>query len=287
MIKPLRGFKSLPLRPHIDLIGRVRLLIMSNSSQPLALSSLEAIIENLGSNPAVFLDYDGTLAAIVDDPVEAHIDEEVRRALLLLSRSMPVGVISGRALDDVKSMVSLDGLIYGGSHGFEIETADGERLRPPDVGDSLAQLQQADHMLKERSAGLNGIFIEAKPYAIAVHTRRAESQEVRRAAGELAREVAARFDHLVIRGGKEIHELRPAMDWDKGAALIHLLETLPDVHVPLYIGDDETDEDAFRAAESRSGVGIIVAPAPTNSSASYRLRDHEEVREFLETLSAR
>ena len=259
---------------------------MSNSSQPLALSSLEAIIEIVGSNPVVFLDYDGTLAAIVDDPAEAHIGEEVRRALSFLSQSMPVGVISGRALEDVKSMVSLDGLIYGGSHGFEIETADGDRLRPPDVGDAVAQLQQAEQLLKERSSGLNGVFVEAKPYAIAVHTRRAESQEVRRAAGELAEDVAGRFDHLVIRGGKEIHELRPAMDWDKGAALIHLLDTLPDVHVPLYIGDDETDEDAFRAADSRAGVGIIVAPAPTNTSASYRLRDHEEVRKFLEALGA-
>lgn len=262
-------------------------IAMPDSPLPSAVPAIDRILERLGPHPAVFLDYDGTLTDIVGEPSQARIGEEERAVLRQLSGLVPVGVISGRALDDVRAIVAVDGLSYSGSHGFEIETIDGRRMSRPEAADAVPQLQAAGEFLTDEVADLGGVVVEVKPYAIAVHTRLAESDSMREAAADLVRETAARFDQLSLRGGKEIHELRPAMDWDKGAALTQLVGFLPAGHVPLYVGDDETDEDGFLAAERLSGVGIIVGSPPLDTAASYQLKEPDEVLRFLQALTAR
>ena len=250
-----------------------------------AMEAIGVILEQLAGDPAIFLDYDGTLTAIVDDPAEANIGDEERSILKEVAKAAPLAIVSGRGLDDVKSHVGLEGLVYSGSHGFEIENAEGERSEKDEAADAVPELDEAEALLMEGSADLSGVMIERKPYAIAVHTRRAGSDEAREKAGELARDVAGRFGHLVLRGGKEIHELRPAFDWDKGSAIRQLLQLLPGDPVPLYIGDDETDEDAFRALRPLGGIGILVGTASgAETWADYTLRDPREVLEFLATI---
>lgn len=102
-------------------------------------------------------------------------------------------------------------------------------------------------------------------------------------------EVAQGHRQLRTIAGKKVHELQPDIDWDKGKALLWLLETLgldPQEALPLYIGDDLTDEDAFRAVEQR-GAGIIVTEQPRPTAARYALKDPAEVERFLRELSAR
>jgi trehalose 6-phosphate phosphatase len=247
-----------------------------------AMGATELIIEQLAGNPAIFLDYDGTLTPIVDDPAEANIGDDERSILRRVARSAPLAIVSGRGLDDVKSHVAVEGLFYSGSHGFEIESTEGERSEKEEAAEAVPELDQAEAQLIEGAQDLPGVMIERKPYAIAVHTRRAESDQARKQAGELARDVVGRFDHLVLRGGKEIHELRPAFDWDKGSAIRQLLQLLAGDPVPLYIGDDETDEDAFRALRRLGGIGILVGTASAAETwADYTLRDPGEVLEFL------
>ncbi len=251
-----------------------------------ALGAMDHVIKALDGRPAVFLDYDGTLTPIVDDPAEATISEPERAVLRRLSEVAPVAIVSGRGLDDVKSLVQVSGLTYSGSHGFEIEMPDGSRSEQEAAADAVSQLDDAESTLIAGSAELLGVMIERKPYAIAVHTRRAETQEAREAAGELAEEVVGRFDRLVLRGGKEIHELRPALDWDKGAALKQLLELVEQNPVPLYIGDDETDEDGFLAVRTLSGVGIRVGGAPGPETwADYVLNEPADVLIMLSSLA--
>lgn len=253
---------------------------------PQATQSFDEIVDRLGGKPAVFLDYDGTLTPIVDDPGAADIGETERMVLSDLAEVVPVAIVSGRGLDDVKSHVVVDGLTYSGSHGFEIEMPDGERVDQEEAGDAVPELDQAEDLLREGAGGLTGIVIERKPYAIAVHTRRAKSEEARAAAGDLARDIASRFDGLVLRGGKEIHELRPAIDWDKGAALSHLRSLLPGDPIPLYIGDDETDEDGFYAVRREKGMGILVGKARGGETwADFTLFDPAEAIEFLSRLA--
>lgn len=249
-----------------------------------ALDSLETI-ESILDRPAIFLDYDGTLTPIVDDPELADIGEEERAVLRKLTETLPVAVISGRGLDDLMSHVRVDGLIYSGSHGFEIEMADGERFEKEDIGEAADDLDNAEKRLQPEVKDLDGVFIERKPYAIAVHTRRAASGEIREAAIRLAEETAAGLDHLVIRGGKEIVELRPAVDWDKGAALGHLLDVMGGSPTPMYIGDDDTDEDAFRAVRQFSGVGVLVGEsAGADTWADFRLSGPDQTYELLTRL---
>jgi len=248
--------------------------------------SLGAITDRLGPTPGIFLDYDGSLTPIMDDPASATLGPEGREILTRLVGVAPVAVISGRGLDDVRSHVSVEGITYSGSHGFEIMSADGFIFEQPDVRAVVPQLDEAEKSLLDEVHGLPGVTIERKPFAIAVHTRRAETEEARSGAHELAERVGSDHPNLVLRGGKEVIELRPAIDWDKGRAVAHLLEMLPEGAVPLYIGDDETDEDAFAEVRRSFGVGILVGNARgADTWAKYTLTGTEETLRFLSRLT--
>lgn len=252
---------------------------------PSALDAQEVIRTRLGDRPAIFLDYDGTLTPIVDDPAAANIGDPERTVLRRLAGRSPLAVISGRGLDDVKGHVGVDGITYSGSHGFEIERADGQRFHQEEVATVVPELGGAETALLAEVDGLPGVMIERKPYAIAVHTRRARDDETRAKAKELAERVGSKHPDLVVRAGKEIFELRPALDWDKGAALAHLLELIPGSPVPMYIGDDDTDEDAFAVVRRRSGIGILVGDARgAETWAGFTLDNPGETIEFLAKL---
>ncbi|MFN2355438.1 MAG: trehalose-phosphatase [Desulfopila sp.] len=240
--------------------------------------------------PAIFLDYDGTLTPIVDDPAEARLDEKTREVLQRLAKHMFVAVISGRSLADVQQMVDLEELAYAGSHGFEISSGigyfDDDRRRQ----EYLSILQQAEDDLIDTTRDLPGVRIERKPYAIAVHYRQVKEQVKKQVIAEvesLVDSLVERFAELAKSSGKEIFELRPAVDWHKGKALQAMLDQF---HIdcsritPLYIGDDTTDEDAFRSIGDR-GIGILVSEEPRRTNARYILRDSSEVTIFLEKLA--
>lgn len=232
--------------------------------------------------PAVFLDYDGVLSPIVEHPEDAVLAPETRRALVRLADRCPVAIVSGRDLADVRGMVDVDGLVYAGSHGWDIAGLDvqaeprGERYLPA--------LEAAQRELIARLDGVPGARVERKRYAIAVHFRQVDDADVD-GLERATRAVAADHPELRVTGGKRIFELRPDLEWNKGTAVTWLLEQLAlgDDAVPIYVGDDETDEDAFRALAG-SGIGVIVGPE-VPSAASYRLDDTDEARQFLEWLA--
>jgi alpha,alpha-trehalase len=237
--------------------------------------------------PALFLDYDGTLTPIVERPEEARLTEAMRGSLRAAAAAMPVAIISGRDRADVRELVGLDELIYAGSHGFDIRGPDIE-LELPEGVDALEDLAQAADQLRQRLSNIDGAQVERKRFAIAVHYRRVADADVERVEQAVAT-TAQGLPALRRTGGKKIFELRPDIDWDKGRAVRWLLGQLgldgPDV-LPLYIGDDDTDEDAFRALAERGGIGILVAAAAQPSVAAFRLPDTEAVRALLDHLTA-
>jgi alpha,alpha-trehalase len=236
--------------------------------------------------PALFLDYDGTLTPIVERPEDATLQEATRGALRAAAAVMPVAVISGRDLDDVRALVGLQDLVYAGSHGFDIRGPE-LRMELPEALDALDDLARADEKLQARLADVDGAQVERKRFAIAVHFRRVADADVERVAQAVA-DTAEALPALRRTGGKKVFELRPAIDWDKGRALHWLLGQLdldgPDV-LPIYVGDDETDEDAFRALAERGGIGILVAEAPRPSAATFRLPDTDAVRGLITYLT--
>lgn len=236
-----------------------------------------------GRKPALFLDYDGTLTPIVDRPDQALLPEATRAAVDRLARLCPVAVVSGRDLDDVGAMVGLDGLVYAGSHGFDIR---GPGVRTQIGLEYVPALRRAADSLEKGLAHIAGALVERKRFAVSVHTRLVAAG-LKPAVADTVRAVAAAEPELRITGGKEILELRPDLPWDKGRAVLALLDLLGPSEVgtmPVYIGDDETDEDAFRALRGR-GIGIRVTDHPAGTAAQWSLSDPDEVRLFLDRLA--
>ncbi|MBB3263571.1 trehalose 6-phosphate phosphatase [Azospirillum sp. OGB3] len=260
----------------------------STAGKPSALVRFDAFAAMLGARrPAVFLDYDGTLTPIVERPDLAVLDDPVRAVIRRLAGLCPVAVVSGRDLEDVARHVGIGDLIYAGSHGFDIR---GPGLRTQIGEEYLGDLDAAEAELLRRLDGVEGALVERKRFAIAIHTRRvAPDRKV--SVGDAVRDVAGAFPALRVTGGKEIHELRPNVPWDKGKAVLSLLDTLGlagQETLPLYLGDDETDEDAFRALAGRGegrGVGIRVMDPPAPSAAAWSLKDPAEAGAFLDRLA--
>ena len=262
---------------------------MSSQSGNPALQPIDMLIHEMGSHPALFLDYDGTLAAIQDRPEQARLDDRVRRTLQQLVQRFPVAIVSGRERTDVEDLVGLPELIYAGSHGLDI-AGPGVRWDAPDAGHLLPTLERAHEWLINQTASLDGIVVERKRYAVALHYRLADAQAVR-AAQEVVERAAAELNGLLLAGGKKVWELRPDIDWDKGRAIEWLCGQLrrsePDAYRPVFIGDDETDEDGFRAVAGLGGVGILVAAGQRSSAARFRLPGVAAVADVLSALARR
>jgi alpha,alpha-trehalase len=203
-----------------------------------------------------------------------------------LATRCPTAIVSGRDLDDVRSMVGIDGLWYAGSHGFDLLAPDGQRNAYEGGRDALPALDEAAAELEDAIGEIAEAWVERKRYAIAVHYRQTPDELVPRLEA-IVRDVADRHDTLRMTGGKRIFELRPDIDWDKGRALDRILRIVaPDEQntVPIYLGDDETDEDAFREVRER-GWGIVVGAGDRPTAAHSRLRDTDEVTQFLSKLA--
>lgn len=260
---------------------------------PSALAALDRLREEIGSRrPAFFLDYDGTLTPIVERPEDALLPGATREVLRRLAARYPVVVVSGRGREDVARLVDLPELAYAGSHGFDIEgpAGDGAALRYRPAEDAEPLVAAATRALEAELAGVPGAQVEPKRYSVAVHYRRVAPERTAEVEAAVDRELAGR-PGLRKTHGKKVFELRPDLDWDKGRAVSWLLRALgldrPEV-APVYVGDDVTDEDAFRALRRQGvsgrpgGLGVLVAEEPRETAARYRLRDPEEVRRFLE-----
>jgi trehalose 6-phosphate phosphatase len=250
-----------------------------------------AVLDRLlgAASPAVFLDYDGVLAEIAETPAAAVLTAQRRAAVIALASRHPVVIVSGRDLADVRAMVGIDGLIYAGSHGFDVAAPGG--LRAEHGAEAfLPALDDAERRLRARLQDIPGAWVERKRFAVTAHYRQVAPADIDRVTDAFSG-VATASPRLRATSGKKVYELRPALDWDKGRAVRWLIGALgldqPGV-VSVYIGDDETDEDAFVAlAEEGEGLGVIVGDHGLLTAATARLRDPDEARVLLERLACR
>lgn len=264
------------------------LVIKKLSSRPLVRDrELELQRRLSGKVPMVFLDYDGTLTPIVEDYTKALLSADMRAALAELGKRCTVAIVSGRDLGLLRRLVQLDSLYYAGSHGFEVSGPSGWHDRLEKGIAFLPQLDAAETQLRQRLGGIAGHAVERKRFAIAVHYRRAAAADCTRIEAVVDR-VLCEHQELRKGYGKKVFELRPDLDWDKGRAVLWLFDRLRPRHtdaVALYVGDDITDEDAFRALAD-NGLNFVVRGAEDRpTAADYALADTADVKRLLEFLT--
>jgi len=252
------------------------------------LKSWDSIAGTWGDKSIIlFLDYDGTLAPIAQSPAQAILSHENKELIERLVKTLlfQVVIISGRSLGDLKQMVGIKGPIYIGNHGWEIEGSSMhfESLIPVQVSSMMNRIK---YELITQLSDIQGAFVEDKGVTVSVHYR-----SVARDKEPLVRRI---FDYICmpyrrqnmvkVHAGKKVLELRPPVEWDKGKAALWLLRKQEILKgkgnvLPIYIGDDNTDEDAFAALKNK-GITVFVG-APRFSAAQYCLAGPQEVTEFL------
>ncbi|KAG1354489.1 putative Trehalose-phosphate phosphatase A [Cocos nucifera] len=276
---------------------------------PSALNALEQITACAkGKKIALFLDYDGTLSPIVDNPEHAYMPSAMRTAVKNVAKYFPTAIISGRSRDKVYEFVGLTELHYAGSHGMDImgpvreSESIGDHpncIRSTDkqgkevnlfqpAGEFLPMIDEVFRSLVENVKDIRGAKVENNKFCVSVHYRLVDEKSWP-AVAHCVCDVLKDYPRLRLTRGRKVLEIRPVIDWDKGKAVEFLLESLGVNHcndaLPIYIGDDRTDEDAFKVLMERNrGYGILVSSVPKESNALYSLRDPSEVMEFLNSL---
>ncbi|XP_074281711.1 putative trehalose-phosphate phosphatase D [Silene latifolia] len=265
---------------------------------PSAMKSFEEIMSIAeGKKIVVFLDYDGTLSPIVEDPELAFMSDTMRSAVREVASYFPTAIISGRSRNKVYDFVQLDNVYYAGSHGMDIMTRrqkSGDRKGNEAIifqpaKEFLPEIQKIYKELEEEVKEIEGVTVEDNRFCISVHFRRANEKDYP-LVEERVEVVLARHSRFRLTRGRKVLEIRPCISWNKGNAVEYLLETLGlsesnDV-VPIYIGDDTTDEDAFKVIHNRGhGFPILVSKKPKETKASYSLHDPSQVLLFLVRLA--
>ncbi|QHN99854.1 Trehalose-phosphate phosphatase A [Arachis hypogaea] len=311
---------------------------------PSALTSFEQITNYAkGKRIALFLDYDGTLSPIVDNPDCAFMSDNMRDAVKKVAEYFPTAIISGRSRDKVYEFIGLTELYYAGSHGMDIigpvrqavpDNHPNCTIRSTDkqgkevnlfqpAAEFLPLIDEVFESLVESTKDIKGAKVENNKFCVSVHYRNVDDKSWD-LVGQIVHDILKGYPRLRLTHGRKVYlsesfyscfggfncdgslawsfpcrnlcftifqvlEVRPVIDWDKGKAVTFLLESLGlsncDDVLPIYIGDDRTDEDAFKVLrEGNKGYGILVSSAPKESNAVYSLRDPSEVMEFLKSL---
>lgn len=233
-------------------------------------------------------DYDGTLVPIAERPENTVLPDRVKKLLQALANNKgnTLGIISGRPLDQIKAEVGIDGIFYAGNHGLEAD-GPGMRFVHPDAESVRPLIQDIAEELSQKLSQIDGVIIEDKGLSLGLHYRLVKDAEVdtvldifHRVAVPLCIDGRAKISF-----GKKVCEVRPPVDWDKGSIVSYILEksraSLGGDILPVYLGDDSTDEDSFMAVAGAAGVSIFVGSDNPLSIADYFLNSPLEVERLL------
>ncbi len=253
------------------------------------LSAWSEVARQLGSarHILLLLDYDGTLTPIAERPELANLSEGTKQLLEALAQQqrLTLAIVSGRALAELKGKVGISNIVYAGNHGLEIEGA-GVSFINPAAQESRPLLRQIHGELSQALGAIKGVLLEDKGLTLSVHYRRVAESKIKEVKNIFERVTgdAARLGRIGITSGKKVYEVRPAVAWDKGK-VVEMLMGKESETLPIYLGDDLTDEDGFRAVEHYGGgISVFVGERDHPTLARYFLESPDEVAKFLSLL---
>ena len=234
---------------------------------------------------ALFLDFDGTLVPIQKDPAQCFLPEKIRDQLKSLTRSdhCYLSVLSGRSLSDIKKRVGIRRIYYGGNHGLDISGPNIKYTHPKVI---LAKpiMDIAKRNLRKEIDDIDGAWLEDKKYTLSLHFRSVKKEDIFFAKRIFYKTVAELLDKkpLAVVKGKKVLELVPNVSWDKGSAALWILKELKVKCLTIYIGDDQTDENAFKALHKK-GINIRVGKSK-KTLADYYLKGYWEISRLLKQM---
>lgn len=236
-----------------------------------------------GKEKAVFFfDYDGTLTPIVEQPDLAKISPEMKEIIRQLSLKYKLAIVSGRGRRNLQTLVDIPGIFYAGDHGLDIIGPDISMIHPK-VKKFLPLIQNISKSLDKSLSHIPGVIVEKKKMSVAIHYRQVSKEDLPGLKLPLKKILKENRENIRLLTGKKVVEFLPNIEWNKGKAVLWILNTLGldwSEHKIFYLGDDTTDEDAFRILRTR-GTSILIAEKAEKSAADFRLSSPEEVKCWL------
>jgi trehalose 6-phosphate phosphatase len=231
---------------------------------------------------AIFLDYDGTLTPIRKKPEQARLSVNALKTLQTMRRlpGVDVAVVTGRSMPDIRARIPLRGITIAANHGLQIKR-DGSVWVHPGTKVRRMALLRVTRAIKRFIPFYPGVQFESKGFTLSIHYRNAAPGVAGRLKRSVTDAVSAEGPLFRLAEGKKVIEVRPSLRWGKGDAVMKILREgrRNRLILPLYFGDDRTDEDAFRALSSR-GITIRVG-ADGSTEARYYVRNTGAVVKIL------
>lgn len=230
----------------------------------------------------LFLDFDGTLTPIRDNPGDCFLSAKVKGELEGIASSpiARIAILSGRSLPDLRKRAGMRNIYYGGNHGLEISGPDMRYIHPGALSGKHV-IDRVRRGLENKIVNIEGALIEPKKLTFTLHYRMVDKENrvfIRKAFFRTIAENSVAGRVKVIKG-KKVLELAPKVPWDKGEAAMFILQELKKKYFPIYVGDDLTDEAAFQTLREK-GLTIRVGFSK-KTVAQYFLKGQWEITKFL------
>jgi len=237
---------------------------------------------------SLYLDYDGTLAVFAPTPDDVLPDDRVIKLISQLAdaSNIRVSIVSGRRLAHIRKLIPIKGILLAGTYGVEMQTPDGQEIHQIEFDSIRPTLDSLKPRWQALIEGKDGFYLEDKGWALAIHARRAEEKQGLKVLDEAEQMLAQELlgEHLQIIHGYRFLEIGPN-NADKGHALNYLFSNFPwEDSTPIYIGDDDKDEEAFRVVNEYNGFSILISKEERKTDAEYILPSPEKVHQWLKDL---
>ncbi len=239
--------------------------------------SLKKFLDVIEKHPVFFFDFDGTLVELASTPDKVKFKYTTKHILENLSNIFPVGIISGRCLSDLQKIIAINGIFYTGNHGVEVEGPGLSFIEPNTSKFRYLILNLLDE-LKTKLSSYNPL-IEDKIYAIGIHYRNIDTRRVNDFLSEVTKilEIPLNKNEIKILNGKKIIEVKPPVEWNKGNSVKLILKHLKNDYLPIYFGDDLTDEFAFETVNELNGTSVLIGNGNSPTKAKFILNSPQEL----------